>query len=354
MQISDASSIASFIPSRAPQQLKASEQLKIPEQLKVTQATTSPQSLSTGAQSQIDPKPTVNNVSPPAISSPPVPDLGPTLPIDGTHVETSTSNPLKALLADWGKNDSPYDLDGDGTVGISDMLELLKRMAETPLHKEPDPLQALLDDWGKSDSPHDLDGDGTVGIRDMLMLLKQMAEPPAQDETNPLQALLADWGKADSQYDLDGNGTVGIRDMLMMLKRMAQGGPEPSLPAPHEPNDREHFSRIRHHAAHHRLAAENHHREPESSRASRPEPNDREHFDRIGRHAAQHHRAAAQYHRAAAQSYARSILPQLASMDPDEVRESIKDSKVPVEQKQFVLDQIAARHPRGHHVSVVG
>ena len=48
------------------------------------------------------------------------------------------------------------------------------------------------------------------------------------------------------------------------------------------------------------------------------------------------------------------MLPQIASMDPNEIRESVEDSKIPTEQKPFVLDQIAAWHPRGHHVSVVG
>ena len=57
---------------------------------------------------------------------------------------------------------------------------------------------------------------------------------------------------------------------------------------------------------------------------------------------------------AAVQNYARSILPQIASMDPNEVRESAEDSKIPTEQKRFVLDQIAAWHPQGHQVSVVG
>ena len=531
MQISDASSIARFIPSRVPQQLK------------VSKATTSPpQGIGVGAQSQTAPK-AAFNVLPTAISSPPVPDLGPTLPLDGEQprVAKSHDDPMKALLADWGKKDSPHDLDGDGTVGIRDMLQLLKQMAEAPVEKETDPLQALLHDWGKADSPYDLNGDGTVGIQDMLQLLanlatdpgaepdprhrmpddsagetlsqaerlqallndwgqtgskydldgdgtvgmtdmlellKQMAEAPIEKETDPLQALLddwgkadsphdlngdgtvgiqdmlqllanlatdpgaepdprhrmpddsagetlsqaerlqallndwgqtgskfdldgdgtvgmtdmlellkrmadesaqppagdtgatpnqttlqqllADWGKTDSRFDLDADGTVGIRDMLLLLAQMAQREPAGRASRP-EPNDREHFSRIRskaahHHraaghdhraATHHHRAAAHNHREPESSRASRPEQNDREHFNRIRHH-------AVHYHRAAAHNYARSMLPQIASMDPNEIRESVEDSKIPTEQKPFVLDQIAAWHPRGHHVSVVG
>ncbi len=48
------------------------------------------------------------------------------------------------------------------------------------------------------------------------------------------------------------------------------------------------------------------------------------------------------------------MRPQIASMDPNQIRESVQDSNIPTEQKRFVLDQIAAWHPRGHQVSVVG
>ncbi len=46
----------------------------------------------------------------------------------------------------------PADLDGDGTVGITDLLQLLFV-------------------WGQQGVPADLDGDGTVGITDLLVLL---------------------------------------------------------------------------------------------------------------------------------------------------------------------------------------
>ena len=50
----------------------------------------------------------------------------------------------------------PGDLDGDGTVGVTDLL-------------------ILLGDWGpcppKGDCPADLDGDGSVGVKDLLILL---------------------------------------------------------------------------------------------------------------------------------------------------------------------------------------
>ncbi len=75
----------------------------------------------------------------------------------------------------------PWDLDGDGTVGILDLLVLLAA-------------------WGTDPGgPPDFDGDGSVGILDLL-------------------ALLAAWGpNPGHQADLDGDGTVGILDLLTLL-----------------------------------------------------------------------------------------------------------------------------------------
>ncbi len=53
----------------------------------------------------------------------------------------------------------PADLDGDGTVGILDLLQLLIA-------------------WGQGGVPGDLDGDGTVGILDLLTLLASWGACP--------------------------------------------------------------------------------------------------------------------------------------------------------------------------------
>ena len=64
---------------------------------------------------------------------------------DGTSVE---------LLATW-----ISDIDGDGTVSVTDFLALLAAWGPCP--DPPDPC------------PADLDGDGTVGFSDFLLLLAQ-------------------------------------------------------------------------------------------------------------------------------------------------------------------------------------
>ncbi len=54
----------------------------------------------------------------------------------------------------------PGDIDGDGTVGINDFLDLLAAWGPNPRH------------------PADIDGDGTVGILDFLMLLANWGPCP--------------------------------------------------------------------------------------------------------------------------------------------------------------------------------
>ena len=59
-------------------------------------------------------------------------------------------------VLDIGEVTIPGDLDGDGTVGVTDLL-------------------ILLGDWGrcppKGECPADLNGDGSVGVVDLLILL---------------------------------------------------------------------------------------------------------------------------------------------------------------------------------------
>jgi Ca2+-binding EF-hand superfamily protein len=195
--------------------------------------------------------------------------------------------PLASLFADWGKSGSPWDLDGDGTVGVKDMLSLLEKMGGSPAPQplpapatgaatlpstsigeqsdQSDPLKALFADWGKSGSIWDLDADGTVGVTDMLALLERMNGPAPQtlpapqtppdappapviqpapepadsvaaegtpatadEPADALAGLKADWGKSDSPWDLNGDGTVNIRDMLTLLERLGTNAAPPA------------------------------------------------------------------------------------------------------------------------------
>lgn len=86
---------------------------------------------------------------------------------------------LEGLLAAWGQSDTPYDLNGDGSVGVSDMLIMLDNggsMAMPENESEPLTLSGLLGAWGTDNPTFDLNEDGTVNTSDLLALLKQMSE----------------------------------------------------------------------------------------------------------------------------------------------------------------------------------
>ncbi len=110
------------------------------------------------------------------------------------------------------------DLDGDGTVGVPDLLALLAAWGPCPAHcpaicvgdldgseavDVPD-LLALLAAWGPNSGPADLDLDGDVGIIDLLTLLGSFGPCPVPfPPTCP--------------PDLDGDCDVGVADLLAML-----------------------------------------------------------------------------------------------------------------------------------------
>lgn len=139
-------------------------------------------------------------------NSPAVTDRQPATPVDR----------VDALLADWGQSDSPYDLDGNGTVGAVDLLMLLARLSDGPQQPEP--------------SHVDVAGPARPSAR--ALAEPQLTDPshPTPAPPNDLDALLADWGQSDSPYDFDGNGIVGAADLLMLLAKISGGGSQPQEP----------------------------------------------------------------------------------------------------------------------------
>ncbi len=87
-------------------------------------------------------------------------------------------------------------------------------------------LEGLLAAWGQSNSPYDLNGDGTVGVSDMLMLLGEggtMPMPEGASEPLTLKGLMGAWGTDNSTFDLNGDGVVDTSDLLLLLSRMGNG-----------------------------------------------------------------------------------------------------------------------------------
>jgi Ca2+-binding EF-hand superfamily protein len=312
------------------------------------------------------------------------------------------ASPLEALFADWGKQDSPWDLNGDGTVNIQDMLELLGRMDGPPNDDPPpagkpdptveavpesqtddapdnrSPLEKLLADWGKADSPWDLNGDGTVNIKDLLQLLAGMNGPPSPDDRSFLEKLYADWGKQDSPWDLNGDGTVNIKDLLELLARMgtppnddppAADKPDPTVEAIPEnrtddaPDTRSPLEKLFADWGKEGspwdlngdgtvnikdmlklLAGMAAGTEPQELQAG---PAGRGVGYAMGR-------LQEAYGRAIAENLARSLTPLMGSTEPGELRERVLSANLPEHHKRLVLERVAAWNPRGHSLSVVG
>jgi hypothetical protein len=143
---------------------------------------------------------------------------------------------VQGLMAAWGQSESPYDLNGDGVVDLSDLLALLEAGGTMPMPDHGDTqtpaltVEGLMAAWGTSDPTFDLNGDGVVDTSDLMALLAQLGQGDGTTTNEPAMltvgGLMEAWGQANSAYDLNGDGVVDTSDLLALL---AAGG---SMPAP--------------------------------------------------------------------------------------------------------------------------
>jgi hypothetical protein len=179
---------------------------------------------------------------------------------------TAGTMTLEGLHAAWGESGSMYDLDGNGTVNVNDLLRFLASLSDASATKpeatssstpppapppaeadSPAPLtlEGLHAAWGQKDSAYDLNGDGTVNVSDLLRFLSGAGASGSGDNAPPttptpstsateasittaaadappltLKGLLAAWGTKSSVYDLDGSGTVNVNDLLRLLSQL--------------------------------------------------------------------------------------------------------------------------------------
>ncbi len=124
--------------------------------------------------------------------------------------ESEPGNPINSLFADWGKSDSNYDLNSDGTVNTQDLLLLLEKLATPENHGD-----RSIDPETPNITPVNSD----------------ISDSQTDKPDNRIDALLADWGKADSNYDFNADGTVNTKDLLMLLEMLtaSQSSDNPTL-----------------------------------------------------------------------------------------------------------------------------
>lgn len=155
---------------------------------------------------------------------------------------------LVMLLSDTPGTQQAPPADGSQKTAPVEPTEILNTLgttaapageaAETPTSPELT-MDGLMKAWGTSDPAFDLDGDGTVGMNDLVAMLAQAgvqsplgagttpdADADGGDAGEPAPQLTVDgfaaaWGSDDPMYDLDGDGTVGMNDLLAHLATVA-------------------------------------------------------------------------------------------------------------------------------------
>jgi len=186
----------------------------------------------------------------------------------GSEPQTLT---LQGLLEVWGMSNGSYDLTGDGTVGVQDMLRLLSQGGEMPNpNAEPESptaaptrgatsntpaggnqepqvltLESMMKSFDSGDAAHDLTGDGVVNVSDLLELLNnggtmrvvtggesgennaadQIAQSRGNTDSNDsqqtqtvtLEGVLRAFGSSNESFDFNADGTVNVSDLLEIL-----------------------------------------------------------------------------------------------------------------------------------------
>jgi hypothetical protein len=177
---------------------------------------------------------------------------------------------MQELLSNWGETHSGYDLDGNGTVNVDDLIGMILNWQQPAPAPETDPTQMLsadgvhagpaapartgdsMDGLGvvNEDSPDPalIDGVDSTELRPTSTTtiehpevarsnpLNSTDEPPATPVEGPydggdLGQLVNEWGTTNSEYDLDGNGAVDVDDLINMIMNWGSSEPVANDPA---------------------------------------------------------------------------------------------------------------------------
>ena len=217
---------------------------------------------------------------------------------------------LDALLADWHTADSPYDFNGDGTVDPYDLAIYLSGnfpQQDAPLEKPAvtaRPAERVATRLTSAIfAARDRDRDGTIREKDF-----------------------AGGQHLFRRIDRDGDGVISRTDLHDTITDSLRATMKRD-----EPLRLGHFTRSW-------ASAFNRH-----GKADGPAKMS-EHIPSMRRHV---------HVRAAAEHIAHALQPQFSS-NPTDIRQVVDKSSLADDQKKMILDRIAAWHPRGLKVSLVG
>jgi hypothetical protein len=168
---------------------------------------------------------------------------------------------MQGLMQAWGQSGSPYDLTGDGTVNIDDLIALIMNWQQpatsgagaaaelasteppdtTPTVSaaaveaaEPRPTATAIDAAANAVSVDSVDSasDPAAPVLSTGSNAIDASETGATEQTgpgNPLDGLLGAWGQAGTPFDFDGNGVVDVDDLIHMI--LNWGSPPNAGPA---------------------------------------------------------------------------------------------------------------------------
>lgn len=148
-----------------------------------------------------------------------------------------TLDDLQGLLLAFNSQDgddnynAEHDLNGDGSVGITDLLGMLRTLDTSAELREVKgftkaDLDNVMERYGSTagddayDQKYDLDGDGTIGMSDLLDVLADF------EETTDLDRLMNAFGSTRTdtgflaEFDYNNDGSIDVSDLLSHLKNM--------------------------------------------------------------------------------------------------------------------------------------
>ena len=142
-------------------------------------------------------------------------------------------DPVQSLLNSWNTSDPQNDLNGDGTVNIFDLFQLISQLdpgkngkAEAALSEHPS--GAALKPIPRPDAnPHVKPADDTAVAESDTNALSG-ADGAADDQSAPLtiDGLLAAWNAEGGHYDVNSDGTVNVFDLFQLLASLQPAQPQ--------------------------------------------------------------------------------------------------------------------------------
>ena len=276
-------------------------------------------------------RPRAKALTDPQLSDPSSPNPPPTSKLDG-------------LLADWGKKDSPFDLDGNGIVGVNDLLLLLAQLS-----------------GGGSQQPQEPHGDVASPRRPSARVSTEL---PAQPNA------LVDHDPAITSGDpiaISVNATTIAPRVIDDLDQNNSGTIAPPEVVGSTPTfdrvDRNHNGAL----SRSKLAAQIRDMLLDHIAMS---PNTKldqfvreamtrllDHDDRTGapgERGAAIQRSSRVYQQANLEATARQLVQRLTDQGATELRKLVQEGELSANEKRAVLDQISILRPGAHSVNLVG